>query len=187
MEQRLAFVDLGTDLRRLRVNADGLHIESRPLGVRGVGVGSGQFATPWERMHRANVRMSLHDCCSAARVGRPPGPFGNRCMQALWAAWSWGLLTPSWCGVSLGIPPVLLGSGKFDTLWERMQREKASAPFSRVDAAGGLEDPHPAARAAVATPPRTSEASARLARNRLATREAKRRNLSEPDAPLSVC
>ena len=89
-------------------------------------MGSGQFGTPWERMHRANVRMSLHDCCSSAWVGWLPGPFGSRCMQALWADWNWELLTPSCCRLTLGIAPLLSGSGKFGTPLERMHVANAS-------------------------------------------------------------
>lgn len=36
------------------------------------------------------------------------------------------MLTPSCCGLTLGIAPLLSGSGKFDTPRERMQAEKAS-------------------------------------------------------------
>ena len=46
-----------------------------------VTVGSGQLGTPWERMQRANWRMSLHACCTWAGVGWPL--FGRRCSQAL--------------------------------------------------------------------------------------------------------
>jgi hypothetical protein len=41
-----------------------------------------------------------------------------------------------------------VGSGKFGTPWERMQRAKASAPFSCADAAGVVAEelpPHAAA------------------------------------------
>jgi hypothetical protein len=56
-------------------------------------------------------------------------------------------------------PPEVLGSGKFDTPWERMHLENASAceyPFagSRVD---GLEDPHVAISA-----PQTMTTAGRL-------------------------
>jgi hypothetical protein len=37
------------------------------------------------------------------------------------------VLTPTCCGVTLGTPPLLVGSGKADTPCERMQWEKATA------------------------------------------------------------
>ena len=97
-------------------------------------LGSGQFGTPWERMHRANsARRSapaapglrtvagLSHCWSELALSDPPLA-GIRCWQALWAAWSWVLLTPSSCAVAFGGTP-LVGSGKFGTPWERMQWE----------------------------------------------------------------
>jgi hypothetical protein len=65
--------------------------------------------------------------------------FGSRCWQAPWATRNWGLLARG-ITLSLGIWPLLLGSGKLDTPWERMQREKASAPFACADAAEVVEE-----------------------------------------------
>ena len=84
-------------------------------------VGSGQFGTPWERMHRAKSSMPLVIRGTWAWVG------WSSCAQALWAAWSWEVLTPTCCGVTLGTPPLLVGSGKAGTPCERMQWEKATA------------------------------------------------------------
>src|SRR6188472_1833148 len=95
-------------------------------------VGSGQLRTPWERRQRAKSSMPLSVCCTWVLVDR------SRCAQALWAAWNCELLTPSCCMVTLGIAPLLSGSGNCDTPWERMQPEKARPPFCRADAAGEL-------------------------------------------------
>jgi hypothetical protein len=84
-------------------------------------LGSGQFDTPWERMHWANPRMPLIICCISAWLTSPL--FGSRCAQAVCAVWYWELLTPSCCAVTFGISPLPLGSGKFGTPWERMQAE----------------------------------------------------------------
>src|ERR1700730_16569934 len=65
--------------------------------------------------------------------------FGSRCWQAFSAAWSWELLTPSCCAVSLAIPPLLSGAGEFRPPPERTQREKASAFWEFVD--GEFADP----------------------------------------------
>src|SRR5580704_3932641 len=102
-------------------------------------VGSGQFGTPWERMHRAYVRKAVIAACTNACgqspvsshcpiesfVSTPPDPplFGYRCWQAVWAAWSWEVLTPSSCALAFGTCPLLGGSGKFGTPWERMHWE----------------------------------------------------------------
>jgi hypothetical protein len=78
-------------------------------------VGSGQFGTPWERIHRANLSMSVWISWSTAREGATPGPpSGSRCPQALAAAGYSGLLAaPATC--DFGHTPLLLGSGKFGT------------------------------------------------------------------------
>jgi hypothetical protein len=108
--------------------------------------GSGQFCTPWERMQAANLTMPLSAACTSAWVVLGGFVFGSRCWQALWATWNWGLLARG-TTLSLGIVPLLLGSGKLDTPWERMQPEKASAPLSCADPAEVVEEgpppPHP--------------------------------------------
>jgi hypothetical protein len=43
--------------------------------------------------------------------------------QARWAAWNRELLTPTCCGVTLGTPPPLVGSGKSGTPCARTQWE----------------------------------------------------------------
>jgi hypothetical protein len=97
-------------------------------------VGSGQFGTPLERMHWAKFRMSVIACCTRA-CGQSPDDthcpncwsndpvFGSRDWQALWAVWSWELLTPKCCASPFGSAPLLSGSGKFGTPWVRMQAE----------------------------------------------------------------
>src|ERR1700730_5218601 len=85
--------------------------------------GSGSV-TPWLRTHWENLSACALICCTSAWFGPLP-PFGSRCWQALWADWSWELLTPSCCEGSLGVAPLLSGSGKFGTPLERMQWEKA--------------------------------------------------------------
>src|SRR5215472_16992890 len=88
-------------------------------------VGSGQFGTPWERMHPLNRRMPVSSCCVSAAESWPLSPAGSRCRQALSAAWYRELLTPScW---ALGNFPLPDGSGKFGTPFERMHREKATS------------------------------------------------------------
>src|SRR5258707_15205106 len=84
-------------------------------------------------MHRANCSIWLHHWFSAAGLSSMLPVFGSRCWQAFRAAWSWELLTPSCGAVSLGIPPLLVGSGQFGTPWARTQREKASAFWEFVD------------------------------------------------------
>src|ERR1022692_2740551 len=102
-------------------------------------VGSGQAGTPSERMHRAYVRRAVIAACtnacgqspvsshgpSESLLSPPPDPplSGYRCWQAVWAAWSWELLTPSSCALVFGTCPVPAGSGNFGTPCERMQWE----------------------------------------------------------------
>jgi hypothetical protein len=61
-------------------------------------MGSGQFATAWERMHRAKLSRRLSVCCDADGV--VGSPFGSSCLQAFSAASNWELLTPSSCGTT---------------------------------------------------------------------------------------
>jgi hypothetical protein len=62
-----AFLGLGPHLRRMPLAvcyAVTTEIEKgRPWESR---VGSGQFDTPWERMHRANFRPTVSICCTRA-------------------------------------------------------------------------------------------------------------------------
>jgi hypothetical protein len=55
--------------------------------------------------------------------------FGSRCWQAVSATGNWGLLARGMTSV-FGISPLLFGSGKLDTPWERMQSENATAPLA---------------------------------------------------------
>jgi hypothetical protein len=91
-------------------------------------------------MHCEKLSACVFACCSSAESGPPP--FGSRCWQAVWAAWTRELLAPSCCGVSLDLSnaPLLSGSGQFGTRWERMQPAKATAWSRSVEAAEELED-----------------------------------------------
>jgi hypothetical protein len=64
-------------------------------------------------------------------------------LHALWAAWNCELLTPSCCRGIFGIEPLLAGSGKARTPWERMHREKASAVLTCavVPVVDGVDEP----------------------------------------------
>ena len=86
-------------------------------------VGSGQFGTPWLRMHWANFLPSVSACCTTA-CGQSPvsrhcvseavnvvSLLGSRCRQAVRAAWNWELLTPKACALPFGRLPLKLGSG----------------------------------------------------------------------------
>ena len=84
-------------------------------------VGSGQFDTPLVRMHSAKLRMPRIASCISASL--TPPLFGSRCAHAVWAVWYWESPTPNCCAVPFGIVPLLLGSGKLGTPWERMQAE----------------------------------------------------------------
>ncbi len=95
-------------------------------------LGSGQSCTPLERMQAANLTMPLNAWCTSGWVDLGGFVFGSRCWQALWAGWNRGLLTRG-TTLSFGISPLLLGSGKLDSPWERMQPEKASAPLCCAD------------------------------------------------------
>jgi hypothetical protein len=98
-------------------------------------MGSGQFDTPWERMHPAKRTNLASVLCNADCVGC--APFGRRCAQVRVAASSWELLTPSPCALTFAnpsLPPFeLLGSGYFTTPCDRMQVAKASALAEIVD------------------------------------------------------
>jgi hypothetical protein len=97
----------------------------KPGRPSGPTLGSGQFGTPWARMHWLNLTSSLSMCCKAAWVVRPP--FGSRCAQLPSAARYREPLTPSCCapGNFVVVWP-RWGSGKFATPLARMQRENAS-------------------------------------------------------------
>jgi hypothetical protein len=86
-------------------------------------VGSGQFGTLRERMHRAKRRSSLSTCSTRAwgqlsaimhfeiDPALMPWPeLGSTGWQACWAARSWELLTPRWLASGLGRLPPLSGS-----------------------------------------------------------------------------
>ncbi len=93
-------------------------------------VGSGQFCTPRECIHRANVSMSVWICRTTDALGRTPGPpSGSRRPHAFVAAWNCGSLAVLWTWL-LGHTPLRLGSGKSDTPCVRMQREKATASLA---------------------------------------------------------
>ena len=76
-------------------------------------MGSGQFGTPWERMHSLNRTILLNSCADAAGVVWPP--LGSRCAHARSATRNCELLTASCWALTLvnpfGNSSVLLGSG----------------------------------------------------------------------------
>ena len=78
--------------------------------------GSGKSVMPWLRTHRENLSACAETCCCWVAE-----TVGHRERQACCAAWSWELLTPTCCRLTLGIAPPLVGSGNADTPWERMQ------------------------------------------------------------------
>ena len=96
-------------------------------------MGSGNFGTSWERMHTANLSMTVSSrcttageqswatkhCCSCCWADPPVA--GIRCWQARWAAWNWEPVTPSSSALPFASPPLLGGSGNLGTPWERMQ------------------------------------------------------------------
>src|SRR5258708_25915307 len=106
-------------------------------------------------MHWANLRMPVRTCCTMACGQSPvsshcmsdavsdPPLAGYKRWQAVWAAWSWELLTPSACASALGTCPLLAGSGKVGTPWERMQDEQATADGELDDPAAFGEPPEP--------------------------------------------
>ena len=121
-------------VKAVSADADGEKGPSGPV------VGSGRFGTPWERMHRANFRSSVSCCRCWAWDG---AWYGHRRWQARWAVWSRELLTPSCSMSSLGICPLLSGSGKFGMPWERMHREKATGIGEFADPPAFGEPPDP--------------------------------------------
>jgi hypothetical protein len=68
--------------------------------------------------------VSSH-CPSELLVSTPPDEelLGYKCSQAVWAAWSWEVLTPSSSALAFGTCPLLGGSGKVGTPCARTQRE----------------------------------------------------------------
>jgi len=78
--------------------------------------GSGKSVMPWLRMHRENLSACAETCYCWVAV-----TVGHRDWQACCAAWSWELLTPTCCRLTLGIAPPLVGSGNAGTPWVRMQ------------------------------------------------------------------
>jgi hypothetical protein len=113
-------------------------------GMRPSPPGSGKDGTPWLRTHRANTRAFARTRCCAAWLGDRP-PFGANRRQALCADANRVLLTPSCCRPTLGIVPLLPGSGNLDTPLERMQLAKATALLGGADF-GETPPPQAAAR-----------------------------------------
>ena len=85
-------------------------------------------------MQAANLTMPVSAASTSACVVFGRFEFGTRCWQACEATRNWGLLARGMT-LFLGTFPLLSGSGKADTPWERMQREKASAPVACADPA----------------------------------------------------
>ena len=85
-------------------------------------------------MHRANLSAgapspSIRPGSAGAREGRG-GTVREQVAACGLAEGYRGLLTAICLSWLLGSTPLLLGSGKSGMPFERMQREKASAPFS---------------------------------------------------------
>ncbi|MFZ0973356.1 MAG: hypothetical protein WAN22_14090 [Solirubrobacteraceae bacterium] len=105
----------------------------------------------------ANLTMPLSAAATSAWVSVGAPVFGSRCRQALWATGNCGLLASGMIWF-FGIVPLLFGSGKLDTPWDRMQLEKATAPVAGDDAAAEVlvedeaEDAPPHPHVSSATP-----------------------------------
>jgi hypothetical protein len=108
-------------------------------------------------MQVANLTMPLSAASTSAWVSVGAPVFGSRCWQVLWATGNCGLLASGMIWF-FGIDPLLLGSGKLDTPWDRMQLEKATAPVVCDDAAAEVlvddaaEDAPPHPQVSKATP-----------------------------------
>jgi hypothetical protein len=144
VQQRLAFADLGGDLRRILVNADGLQIERRPLGVmHGIAGGVGPVrhavgAHAAGEFHRVAPRLPKFGLGRRARLvdaREQVAARGLRRLEPGTAAFELAATTSD-----LSNPPPGSGWGNVCTPWERMQWEKASAPFPCADAVEALED-----------------------------------------------
>ena len=107
-------------------------------------LGSGQFGTPWERMHWLNSRIPVRSSGTSAGRNWSLVPAGSKRWQSFSAAWYWELLTPSCCALgNFASPTPGWGSGKFRTPYERMHWEKASSG-EFADPAAFDEPPEPA-------------------------------------------
>ena len=128
-------------------------------------MGSGQFGTPWERMHWLNVRMPLSsNGTSAGGNGRQCRPGAGAGTHSA-AAWYRELLTPSCCAPgNFALLAPAWGSGKFGTPFERMHWEKVSS-CEFGDPPAFVEPPEPAAEGlpAHAAADRTTAADAMTA------------------------
>jgi hypothetical protein len=115
-------------------------LKAAPRWVGAVVVGSGKFGTPCARMHLAHVRAWAIAAADDDREGANAP--GNRFWHADWAALNagesgltpgmslrttrvWGPETCAWKG------PEALGSGKFGTPCDRMQRENGTPLVAR--------------------------------------------------------
>lgn len=123
-------------------------------GLLPIGIGSGKFCTPCERMHLENLSAAV--CADAVIFGAVVGP-GIRCWHARCARWNDGD-----CGSrpELGVSVILpfpVGSGKCETPCDRMHAENWSARESATD--GDLvwlvEEPQAATTRAQPKPIRT--------------------------------
>ena len=94
-------------------------MQAQTLGnTSGEGVGSGNFGTPWVRMHYANVSAAAFSAAVGGVHGVvDPRIFWQACCAA-WKAGDDGLMAPTrW---NWKPPPCEPGSGKSDTPCERM-------------------------------------------------------------------
>jgi hypothetical protein len=126
VEHVLACADLGGDLRRIRVNAV-RQVKEGSLVLLGRGGGVGPVRRP----------VGAHAAGEVSHVV----PRLLRLGLGRLAAVGEQVLARSMGRRELGITgrqrstPLLSGSGKFGTSWERMHREKASSPFCCAAAA----------------------------------------------------
>jgi hypothetical protein len=93
-------------------------------GGGGSGFGSGRSEIPRARMHPAQWSSRAYACADGGADG---GRFtGSKCWQAVCAASNAGEAELIPGTLTLNPPPFGVGSGKFDTPCERMQRAKLS-------------------------------------------------------------
>src|SRR5579864_565685 len=85
-------------------------------------------------MHLANDSPSaIRVRCCWAVSGGARLPFGSRWLHAVWASLNLlGLAFDTATTWGFGIPPLLSGSGKLGTPWDRMHPAKPTNPFGVV-------------------------------------------------------
>jgi len=115
--------------------------------------GSGKFGTPCARMHLARRSACARVMSLFCPLGpAPPAPPGISDWHAFWALSKAGVFLSSGGIVSC---PLLGGSGKSDTPWERMHRANFTASAATLFEFGGAtaEESPPAAAEELEPPP----------------------------------